>query len=79
MGWAGISNGELLALAEPQFDVFMTADQNLQYQQNLDSTRLSIIVLATRSNRFEDLVQLIPKALEALNIIQPGNVVRVVG
>lgn len=42
-GWAGIKNGELLQLAEDEFDVFLTADKNLRYQQNLKDRRLAII------------------------------------
>jgi predicted nuclease of predicted toxin-antitoxin system len=44
MGWSGIKNGELLKLAEPIFDLFLTADKNIRYQQNLKGRKLSIIV-----------------------------------
>lgn len=43
MGWAGINNGELLKLAESDFDVFLTADKNIRYQQNLKNRKLAII------------------------------------
>jgi len=43
MGWNGIKNGELLKLAEPDFEVFLTADKNIRYQQNLKGRRLAII------------------------------------
>ena len=43
LGWAGIKNGELLRLAESQFDLFITADQNLRYQQNLTGRRIAIL------------------------------------
>src|SRR5258708_978505 len=46
VGWSGLQNGELLRLAPARFDLFVTADQNLQYQQNLSSLPLSIAVLA---------------------------------
>jgi hypothetical protein len=49
MGWAKLSNGDLLAAAEKSFDVFITTDQNLRYQQNLDGRRLAILVLPTTS------------------------------
>lgn len=50
--WTGFSNGELLRKAESEgFRVFVTADQNLQYQQNLSKSSLGIIVIAGRSNR----------------------------
>ena len=44
IGWGGIKNGELLKLAEPVFDLFLTADKNIRYQQNLKGRKLSIIV-----------------------------------
>lgn len=43
MGWAGIKNGKLLSLAEPEFEVFLTADKNIRYQQNLKGRKLAII------------------------------------
>jgi hypothetical protein len=49
MGWAKLSNGDLLAAAEKAFDVFITTDQNLRYQQNLTGRRLAILVLPTTS------------------------------
>jgi hypothetical protein len=48
-GWAALTNGELLAVAEGSFDVFVTTDQNLRYQQNLSGRRLAILVLPTTS------------------------------
>lgn len=50
-GWAGIKNGELLRLAEPLFDAFVTSDQNLRYQQNLVGRRLRILLLTTNDLR----------------------------
>ena len=44
-GWAGIQNGELIALIDGKFDVFLTADQNLRYQQNLKNRRIAIVEL----------------------------------
>jgi hypothetical protein len=55
MGWASKRNGELLALAAGLFDVFITADRNLSYQQDLSSFDIVIVVLVARSNRFDDL------------------------
>jgi hypothetical protein len=52
-------NGEFLALASAQFEVFLTAGRNLSYQQDLSSFNIAIIVLAARSNRFDDLLPLI--------------------
>ena len=49
-GWSGIENGELLRLAEAEFDVFLTVDQNLKYQQNLASFDIAMILLIARNN-----------------------------
>jgi predicted nuclease of predicted toxin-antitoxin system len=50
-GWKGIKNGELLRLAEDQFDLFITADQNIRYQQNLRDYRIAILELSTNDLR----------------------------
>ncbi len=70
MGWAGIRNGELLRRAETQFDVLVTADQNLRYQQNLSGRKLAILVLP--SNQVPVVTQLIPQVETTLATIQPG-------
>ena len=78
--WAGAKNGELLRLAaEAGFELFLTADHNLEYQQSLQTVRLGIVVLIAASNALEDLLPLIPDTLEVLLAIQPGQVVRVLG
>ena len=59
-GWSGTENGELLRIAAQEFDVFLTADQNLEYQQNLQALPLAVIVLVARDNTFETLRSLIP-------------------
>ena len=66
MGWASKKNGELLALAAVDFDVFLTSDRNLSNQQNLSAFDIVVIVLVAGSNRFEDLRQLVPRILEVL-------------
>ncbi len=58
-GWASKTNGELLQLASEQFDVFVTADQNLEYQQRVSTFEIGVAVLAGRSNRLEDLLPLV--------------------
>jgi hypothetical protein len=66
-GWARTKNGALLRLAEGAgFDAFLTADQSLQYQQNLAASKLRIIVFAAPSNRMEHIGPLLPRAIEAL-------------
>jgi hypothetical protein len=76
-GWSGKRNGELLALADPEFDVLVTADQGLEFQQNLARLRISVRVLVAPSNQVEDLVPLLPASLAALSKIEPGSVVEV--
>ena len=76
--WTGLKNGELLRLAKNEgFEVFITADQNLEYQQNLARSGLGIVVVKAVRNRMEDLKPLIPSVLQALSSIQPGQVVRI--
>ena len=59
MGWASKTNGELLALASAEFDVFLTSDRNLSHQQNLSAFNIAIIVLIAASNRIDDLRPLV--------------------
>ena len=54
-GWAGIQNGELLRLAQAQFDVFVTVDRNLSFQQHLPQFSIAVIVLQAPTNRLKDL------------------------
>ena len=75
MGWAGLRNGELLRRAEEHFDVFVTADQNLRYQQNLSGRKLAILVLP--SNQVPLVARLVPVVETLLATIQPGIVVDV--
>jgi predicted nuclease of predicted toxin-antitoxin system len=76
-GWAGKKNGELLDLAEPLFDVLVTLDTNVQYQQNLADRKLAVVVLHSSSNRLEHLRQYFPECVSALEKIKPGQLVRV--
>jgi uncharacterized protein (DUF433 family)/predicted nuclease of predicted toxin-antitoxin system len=77
-GWAGLGNGELLErAAENGFDVFVTADQNLQFQQNLAQSQLAVIVLVAPSNTLDDLAPLVPLILQAVANTLPGEVRRV--
>jgi hypothetical protein len=75
MGWAGKDNGELLQLASLQFDVFISADQGLEYQQNLSGYDIAVVTLVARTNRLEDLAPIVPKLLEILPKLKPGEVV----
>ncbi len=76
-GWKGKKNGELLQLASREFDALITADQHLEYQQNVARYDLGIVVLVAGSNRLPDMQPLIPQVCEVLRTLQPGTVVRV--
>jgi hypothetical protein len=72
MGWQTIKNGELLALAAREFDVFLTVDRNLSFQQNLVTFPIAVLVLQARTNRLADLRLLVPDLLDALQSAKPG-------
>ena len=77
-GWAGSRNGELLHRAAANgFDIFLIADQNLQFQQNLAGAKLGVIVLVAGSNKLDDLLPLVPEALAAISEARPGEIRRV--
>jgi len=74
MGWSTVRNGELLGLAAKEFDVFLTVDRNLSFQQNLPAFSIAVIVLRAKSNRLSDLRQLVPELLAAIPTARPGAV-----
>jgi hypothetical protein len=78
-GWAGKKNGQLLLLAESLFDVLVTLDKSVPYQQDVTSRRIAILVVRARSSRIQDLLPRIPDCLVALERIRPGEVVRIAG
>jgi len=76
--WAGLKNGALLTKAEAAgFEVLITGDKNMQFQQNIAKRRLGVLVMVAPSNAIEDLLPVVPNALAALATIQAGQVVRV--
>lgn len=76
-GWTGLENGELLRVAAEKFDVFLTADQNIEHQQNVRTLPLAVIVLVARNNTFETLRRLIPEVLNRLERLEPCGLVKV--
>ena len=72
MGWTAIKNGTLLALASEHFDVFVTVDRNLSFQQNLDIFAIAVVVLRAKTNRLADLRTLVPSLLAAIESAVPG-------
>ncbi|MGI0028762.1 MAG: DUF5615 family PIN-like protein [Nitrososphaera sp.] len=76
MGWSALENGELLRRAADEFDVFVTADQNLQFQQNLSALPLAVAVFVAHTNKVEDLRPLVPRRLAHLATLQEKTFVR---
>lgn len=76
-GWSGIRNGELLALAELSFDVLISVDRNIRYQQNLAGRNLGLVVIRARTNRLIDLEPHFPACAEALIDIQSGQLIEI--
>lgn len=66
-GWAGIKNGELLGRAAEDFDIFVTVDRNLAFQQNLSSLPLPVVVIHARSNKLRDIQQHVPALQQTLS------------
>ena len=77
MGWAGRQNGELLALAAGQFDVFLTVDRNLSFQQEISEFNIAVVIMVAKSNKLSDLQPLIGDVQAVLATVNPGHVVRV--
>jgi predicted nuclease of predicted toxin-antitoxin system len=78
MGWTSKQNGDLLALADVQFDIFLTVDRNLSFQQDVGRFKIAVIVMVAKGNRHADLVPLIPNLLAMLDAAKPGHVTKVV-
>jgi predicted nuclease of predicted toxin-antitoxin system len=76
-GWSGIKNGQLLGLAAAQFDVLLTMDRNLEFQQNLATLPIAVLVVEAVSNRIEDLKPMVSAILDELNDISPKSLRRI--
>jgi hypothetical protein len=77
-GFAGQKNGVLLSLAETAgFDLFLTMDKGLQYQQNLAGRSIAVLIIRAKSNRLEDLLPHLEACRSIMNSIQPDEVIRV--
>ena len=77
MGWSGVKNGKLLALAAVEFDVFVTVDKNLPYQQNLATLPIAVVVLDARSIELPALLPLMPALELHLSVLTPKTYVRI--
>lgn len=74
MGWEEAGDGDLLAVAEAEFDVLLTGDKNLRHQQNLRGRDIALIVLLVRRNILQTMAPLMPQVLALLPTVQPGQV-----
>ena len=76
-GWGGKKNGELLSLAEKNFDVFITVDQNLQYQQKLAKYKIAVILISPPDTKFQTLKRSLPQIREALKVIEEKRFIHI--
>jgi hypothetical protein len=72
-GWSGIKNGELLTLAEKEFDGFVTVDRKLATQQDLTKLKMVVVLLRARTNRLEHIRPLAAELLEKLPRVSSGE------
>lgn len=77
MQWRGVRNGALLRLAEREFDVFLTMDRSIPFQQAVAGLDLAVLVLRARSNRPGDLKQLVPEVERAIAMAVAGTAVSI--
>ena len=78
-GWSSLKNGELLRRAALEFDVLLTADGNLQYQQNIPKFNIGLVVLALRDSRLPSIQSKLSDIQAALVAVKPGTVIRITG
>jgi len=75
-GWSSIKNGKLLALAAAEFDVVLTADKGMEYQQNLATLPVAVVIVLARTNRMQDMAPAVPRILTALGELVPGTLLK---
>lgn len=71
LGWGELQNGDLIQAAEKEFEIFVTADKNLRYQQNLKGRRLAIVVVPT--NNWPQLLGMVDKVVAAVDAAKEGS------
>jgi hypothetical protein len=79
MGWAGVKNGELLRRAAGQFDVLLTVDRNLEYQQNFPDLLLAVIIVHAPSNDIAVLRPMMPAVLAEIPRVRAGTLTNIRG
>ena len=76
-GFKGLENGELLRAASSTYEVLITVDRNLPYQQNITGLSIAIVILAAKRSSYARLKPLIPRALAALDNLRSGDIIRI--
>ena len=76
-GWAGLKNGPLLQRVRGEYDVLLTMDRNLEFQQNIAALPFGVLLVRAASNRMAHLAPLVPSMLEVLPTVQPGQIIRI--
>lgn len=74
-GWSGLKNGELLRVAQEEFSVLVTGDKRLQFQQNIASFNIAVVVISLASTTPSNIRQVVTRFREAIEQAQAGNVV----
>ncbi len=72
MGWSSFTNRQQVTVAESEFDMFVTSDANMMYQQSLTSRKIAVIVLRPKRNRLPEILSLLPQRLAALDSCTAG-------
>ena len=74
MGWTSFKNGELLKLANEKFDVLMTVDKNLRYQNNFTGLNIGVLTIVVKFNKLQNLIPIVDKILDELSSINLGQI-----
>ena len=77
MGFGGLANGKLLQAASSDFDVLISGDQNMSYQQNANTLPMAVVVLIANNNKLESFIPLVPRLLETLAILDSPKFIRI--
>ncbi len=74
MNWDSLQNGALLKKAETEFDIFITVDANIRFQQNFTNLELAVIILGPYRNKLRFLKDLVPQIEKAISTIKIGDI-----
>ena len=72
-GWAGRRNGDILRAASPSFDVRVTMDRGIEFQQNLSAFAIAVVLVRARSNRLRDVIPAMAEVNQLLPSVEPGR------